>query len=1114
MDNSSGSAGGWRANCVLREEVKKGGMKSADFAADLEKAYRGDGLRIYADPSEFFARTYAGYQLKELVADVLKRLAGGDGEPVTWLHVAYGGGKTHSLIALMHMARSGRLPGIAADATVKSFLNTAGLSAAPLATVALLPCDKFDIKMGLQVVGPDGTRKTVMTPWGALAYQLGGDEGFRRVEEHERDWATPAQPLIESLLRMPAEKDPERGSLILVDELVELAANAMGADYNRLGVLQSFFQYLTQAVAATPRCALVATLLSANMTGTPYKQQALEILEQIFVRISKNRTPIGTDDVAELLRRRLFESIPSPAETDNIVSAMMGAYKNAPGMTDLQRGAEMEKRLRAAYPFHPDLIDIFYTKWTALPSGSFQRTRSSLRLLAEALREASDFDDAPVVNPGVFLSAPGSKDFSVALTELDTIAGGDSRVWRPKLEKEFEFAREIQQAIPKLGPGREIERAVLSTFLHSQPQSMESMKATNPELWGLLVTPGMDSASLESGLEEWRKRSWFLSEEPQTWRLTTLPSLNQMFAESVKEIKKQQCEEAVFAAIKGNKELFDIDKNGADVGVEVHKALPDNSMDIPDMVALQYVPLSPSLPATPGEAVPSAIAKLFQNKGAGGRQFKNALLLLTATPASVASLKVQVETMLGWTRVQELKRKQLTELQQRELDRKVFDARNALPSAVKAAYNVLVCLNAEGVAVAQNIPGADELGAKDALGGADSRPFARIKALLGNEDRLLLRPMAARHLQPRGAYDVWALGETAKRADDVRALFSSTPRLPRLLSASQLRETLKQGCRDGIFALRYARPSDRVEMWWRIPPSEDDLMRSDLEILPAASAILSRLSPELLSPPLPGGESPLPGLWPEAEGGGLLVRDITAYFDGVKKPCLAPDALNEAIHRAVSKGIVRARTAQKSYQNESLPESEIQPDMELLPPLPPLSVEELLPSALPALWTEDEASLALLAEELRSQISGPYPVALLRAAVAEGIQNRQWVVNGDGLLPTDSAALLRLTLRRTPLGVVTGGGSSGPGNVRPPSPEPPIPKVRELGVVYAEHSSTSVLNLNKIASVAGTLQGMIPEVTMTFTVGIAIEGKTLSDEDVAGLNKILIDSGLSMRFEK
>ncbi|MBV7336884.1 DUF499 domain-containing protein [Chloroflexi bacterium TSY] len=206
----------WHNLCTLRNDVRTGDLKLAEFAADLYDALQGTAPDIYCDPALFFERTYATMKMKLMARDVLQRLAGEGGSPVLRLQVAYGGGKTHTLITMMHLARQGA--DFAAQSTVKEFQTFAGISQLPHARVAVLPGDKIDVHEGLEVTAPNGHARRVNALWGALAYQLAGDSGYARVREHDEQFTVPAEPLLSDLMSEP-QKDG-LSTLVLVDEAV------------------------------------------------------------------------------------------------------------------------------------------------------------------------------------------------------------------------------------------------------------------------------------------------------------------------------------------------------------------------------------------------------------------------------------------------------------------------------------------------------------------------------------------------------------------------------------------------------------------------------------------------------------------------------------------------------------------------------------------------------------------------------------------------------------------------------------------------------------------------------------------------------------------------------
>ena len=412
----------WHKYCVLRDDVRQGTLTLAEFAADLYAVRTGDAQNIYRLPNLFFSRTYPTNNLKTLVRDVFQRLSGHGGKPVIRVQVAYGGGKTHALIALLHLAEQGNE--LKTHPTVKEFMGFSGVDPLPQARVALLPFDKFDVKAGLLVEGPDGKQRRVNTPWGALAYQLAGDEGLAKVAAHETDYITPAEPLLVELLKTPQTEG--LSTLILIDETLLYMRNAVNDDPRRLGILQDFFQLLTQAVSRTEGTAIVASLITSDVvSGDSTGDQVLSAVENVFRRVEETVEPVSREDVSELLRRRLFESVPPETTRRAVVDSLTGAMQKLP-LRDSQKDQTAYDRLLESYPFHPDLLDVFYQKWTQL--SKFQRTRGVLRTFATALKASDGNDPSPFVGPSTLLGPDG--ELSEAIGELIGACDEGNR-WTP-----------------------------------------------------------------------------------------------------------------------------------------------------------------------------------------------------------------------------------------------------------------------------------------------------------------------------------------------------------------------------------------------------------------------------------------------------------------------------------------------------------------------------------------------------------------------------------------------------------------------------------------------------------------------------------------------------------
>ncbi|MCX6379001.1 MAG: DUF499 domain-containing protein, partial [Armatimonadetes bacterium] len=574
----------WHTLCKLRDDVRQGNLDESEFAAKLNGVRMDPNApEIYRDADKFFSRTFPTLRMKELVRDVMLRLSDQGGKPVVQLQVAYGGGKTHTLITLLHLAE--RADKVADNPTVKEFVAATGIKGAlPHVRVALLPMDDMGYIEGIEVLGPDGTPRLVKTPWGALAYQLAGDVGFAKVQQHEANYEPPAEPLLKELLRTP--QSDGKSTLILLDEAVIYCRKAVNANDKHLGTLKDFFQLLTQAVAATPRACIVATLLaSENEVDDVTGARVLRVLEDVFGRLATPNDPVGRDDLAEVLRRRLFESYPAEMDRRPVIDAVFAAYASCKQMRDAQKDNASYQRYIKSYPFHPDVLEVLYVKWTEL--SKFQRTRGALRLLALALKESDGKDTSPLVGIHAFLGSQPS--LPQVITEMARICSDGQDVWTAKLNEEMDRAREAEDKAKALKQ-REIQQAVLATFLHCQPQRH---KAETSDLYALLVHPGVDMAALETGLENWREISWFLTEETNVWRITTQPNLTHIHVNAMDTVqhKPNAIADALKEQIARVKELSEVDNRlgGVDYGVIVHR-LPQGAKEVDgDTPDLRYL---------------------------------------------------------------------------------------------------------------------------------------------------------------------------------------------------------------------------------------------------------------------------------------------------------------------------------------------------------------------------------------------------------------------------------------------------------------------------------------------------------------------------------------------
>ena len=698
----------WHEVVQLRDDLKTGELSLSIFAADLYDVVMQKGQRsVYEKPSEFFALTYPTYNLRELVKDVCLRLDGKSDKAYRKLSVNYGGGKTHTLITLRHLAHEpDGLPDLPA---VREFEAHIGFRP-PKARVAALCFDKIDLEKGIETPGPDGELRMLKHPWSVLAFQLAGAEGLSTIhaegKDEERE-TPPAEPLVAELLSKPQSEG--LATLVLLDEVLMYLRVQAESDPSSRGRMVSFFQYLTQAVVKVDRCAMVASLLASDPRKyDDFGREILRDVSEVFGRqMEEEINPVSKEDVAEVLRRRFFkpESIRDAGAFRPHVTSVVGNIAALDEQTQKERPATEERYLNS-YPFHPDLTEVFYTRWTQIEG--FQRTRGILRTFAIALRDAEKWDSSPLIGPNVFLNEPGKAGLAEAASELasfasiDTDSGGHQE-WRPILEGELAKARAIQSEATGLRQ-REMEQAVVSVFLSSQPIGQ---KALTQELIVLVGAANPDKIELEKALHRWTELSWFLDEIevgatetsldgtrhlPNAWRLGNRPNLRQMHDDAcANRVQPPLVESQLIDAIERQRSLT---AGASAAGARVHN-LPDRPRDIEDDGEFHYAVLGPKAASESGK--PSAEAKRFIDETTAAdrpRVSRNAIVLAVPSKDGLDVARNRIRDHLGWQEVGELLKGQPVDpIRDAMLISETDSAKRRIPEAVKQAYSVVVTVN-------------------------------------------------------------------------------------------------------------------------------------------------------------------------------------------------------------------------------------------------------------------------------------------------------------------------------------------------------------------------------------------------------------------------------------
>jgi hypothetical protein len=1090
----------WHQVVRLRDDLRTGELALNEFAADLyDVALQSGKRRIYQDPKEFFALTYPTSALLDLARDVVRRLAGKNQKAVRQLELTYGGGKTHTLITLFHLVNDpASLPDVPAVHEFKARIDVP----LPATRVAVLPFDKFDVEKGIEVRDPSGNRRMLRQPWSALAWQLAGADGLRLLHPDdlpEERRTAPAENLLVPMLEAPQKEG--RSTLLLLDEVLMFAHGAVDADPAWRERLKNFFQALTQAATKVDRCAIVASLLATDVA----KNDSLgrDIIDDLYAIFRREREegvePVGKKDVAEVLRRRFFTA-DSLKNKDGFRKPVIDALNGIEALDDETKKSrkDAEERFLASYPFHPDLTEVLYAKWTQLQG--FQRTRGVLRTFALALREAEKWDTSPLVGPNVFLNAPGDAGISEAARELTQIATvesheGKAQEWGSILTGELDKAMRIQEELGDL-QHREVEQAVFATFLHSQPPGA---RAQLRELLILVGATRPDKITLQKALREWFDRSWFLDEAadadskaangvktpPPVWRLGSRPNLKQMHADAVTRISDAAVEERLLKDIDGHKALT---ATASQSGARPHK-LPERPSMVDDDGQFRYVVLGPTAASESGK--PSAEARRFIEETTAPdrpRTERNAIVLAVPSRDGIFGARAVVREYLGWLAVGDTLKKEghdLDLVRQQNLDAYTSASSKRIGDAIQQAYCIVVTVSADNEVQAFKIQVSDA----PLFGTIKSDTRSRIQETAISPDAVL----------PGGPYKLWRDDEDSRPMRDMVGAFARFPHLPKMLNRQAIVDTIVRGCEEGYFVARLMRPDKSVQTWWRQAPPADVLDDPQLDLVLPDKAEITSVSSSLLRP------GSIDDLWMTPQ---ITVGATRAFFDGAHVMTVARGAYDEpmpvprvptpvvdlAIQAAVKEGSVWFTSGPASLLGEELPAGLLGADALLQAPPDPISPLDLLPGTLADAWRDGKTDALSIAVALSKKIGKALP----------------WTTVREGL---DAAFRARLLDR------VAGGTdwpcdysrASGVSIAMPQAGAAPGPSAPPTGTRASAEVSLKPNQLQDFVDVLPEVLKATAGSEIRFRLTVEIKGKGRpSDTTVANINKLLenVDHGL------
>jgi predicted AAA+ superfamily ATPase len=689
----SEAAGGlppWREVVAPHPDVASGRYQQAEFAADLWQVHLGEGTDEYRDPIEFFRRTYLTESLKSLLVNAVRRLRGQGGDPVVQLQTNFGGGKTHSMLALYHL-----FSGVSVSELVgvEALLAEAGVNEKPPAARRVVLVGN-KISPGSPSVKPDGT--VVRTLWGEIAWQLGGKEAFSRVEQDDSRATSPGDTLRELF----NEYAP---CLILVDEWVAYArqlhedADMPGGTFD---TQFSFAQALTESAKLAKQTLLLVSLPASDTATSPHAntsedvevggergRRALERLRNVVGRLESSWRPASAEEGFEIVRRRLFEPM-ADSEVfegrDNVCRRFADYYRSQSTEFPPECGkTEYELRMRAAYPIHPEVFDRLYGDWSTLPK--FQRTRGVLRLMAAVIHALWEKGDK---NP-IILPASIPIDDRQVQDELTRYLADN---WVPIIEKDVDGANSMPQKIDaqntNLGKYHACRRVARTVFLGSAPITRHTNRGLEDRRVKLgCVLPGEAPSHYGDAMRRLSQQATYLYYDGARYWYETQPTVTKLAEDRAEQYRRDEDK-----YLKEIEERLRADLRTTGEFPKVH-LLPQTSGDVVDAMETRLVVLSIDHPYSrdPDSLAEKFARQILDQRGNSPRLYRNTLVFLAPDRSALNDFVPEVCKYLAWkTIADEWEALSLSPHQKKQAETQRNNSERTLLSRLPSVYQWLL----------------------------------------------------------------------------------------------------------------------------------------------------------------------------------------------------------------------------------------------------------------------------------------------------------------------------------------------------------------------------------------------------------------------------------------
>lgn len=671
----------WFNNVYPHSDIRMGILDESVFAANINDVVNGTGPDVYVIPATFFSKTFITAGLRDIAKRVVDALNGEESENrVISLQTGFGGGKTHTLISLYHIAKAGK--------SIRQFSNAIlPEDKEPIfdhANIAVFTNNTCDVVTGHQVEND----LTIYTIWGEIAYQLGGRQAYKEVAENDRKRIAPSSAIIKPILEKAAP------SLILIDELADYCVKASAqrvGDSSLFEQTNSFMQTLTEVVAAVPRTVLIATLPASatEVANSAIGQQILDSLETRIVRIGTSIKPVDDEEIFEVVRRRLFESFIDVEAIDTVAERYRKMYDNR--RNDLPANSATSAyatKIRKSYPFHPELIDIFRLRWGN--DSRFQRTRGVLRLLASIVQSLWKQRSSLPSNMALIHPADVQLDKLPTLTGVITNLAGPQ--WDTVMQADVYGTSSNAYKIDNANLESElfkfrITQGIATTILMSSIGNTAHRGLSLKELKFRMLRPAsFQHMNVDDAINKFEQEAHYLYSstygEKSYW-FQSKPNVNILLNQAKSEITKDDIVAEILNRLNASKSF-----------ISSLNVLIAPTSDVPEQKRLTMIVLPPSLAVPVADQIPNSVKRYIENiaftRGNSDRVYRNTIFYLSATERGMSILESRLRDFLACRKILSEYAGQLDSDQRRDVQQRQTTFDNQAKEALIHSYTVVI----------------------------------------------------------------------------------------------------------------------------------------------------------------------------------------------------------------------------------------------------------------------------------------------------------------------------------------------------------------------------------------------------------------------------------------